>query len=139
MVKTRGVDKATQKWRDRVAVASGDYADGVANPRRPWKASTLEAEPRFEAGVQVAIREKRFGKGVSASTDEKWKSKAADLGTRRFPEGVAAAEPDYRAGMGKVISAIEGVTLPPRYPAGDPRNYERVKAIGEAVRKAVKG
>lgn len=76
---------------------------------------------------------------MNAAGTEKWSKKAKDLGVRRWPEGVAAAKPDYQAGMAKVIAAIEGTTLPPRFPAGDPRNYERVKAIGEAVRKAVGG
>lgn len=139
MVKTRGLDRATNKWKDRVSVASGDYADGVANPREDWKNATLAAQDRYEAGVQASIRDKRFGAGVSASGTEKWAKKAKDLGARRWPEGVNAATPDYQAGMAKVITAIEGVALPPRYPAGDPRNYERVKAVGEAVRKAVRG
>lgn len=138
-MKTRGLEKATEKWRNRVSVAGQDYADGVADPRQDWQKATKEAEPRYEAGVTASIRDKRYGKGVDKAGTDKWSKRSKDLGVKRWPEGVNAAQPDYKSGMEKVIAAIEGVTLPPRYPAGDPRNYERVKAVGEAIRKATKG
>ena len=37
--------------------------------------------------------------------------------------------------MGEVLRVMEGVTLPARGPKGDPKNYDRVKAIGEALHK----
>lgn len=139
MPKTRGLEKAAAKWRDRVAVAGTDYEEGVKAPRTDWKAASKEAEKRYEEGVQSAMKDKRFGSGVDKAGTEKWQRKTVELGARRWPEGVRAAEGDFKDGMAKVITAIEGATLPPRFPAGDPRNLERVKAITEAVRKAVKG
>lgn len=139
MVKTRGVEHATEKWARKVGVAGPDYSAGIADPKRDWKTETAQAEPRYEEGVRGAIADKRFGKGVARAGTEKWQRKATALGPSRWSEGVAAAQDDYNKGMSVVISAIEGVTLPPRGPAGDPRNYERVKAIGQAVSRATRG
>jgi len=139
MVKTRGVEHATEKWARKVAVAGPDYQAGIADPKKDWKTETAAAEPRYEEGVRGGIADKRFGKGVARAGTEKWSRKATSVGVDRWSPGVAAATEDYNKGMGVVISAIEGVTLPPRYPAGDPRNYERVKAIGTAVSRATRG
>jgi len=139
MVKTRGVEHATEKWARKVGVAGPDYEAGIRDPKKDWKSETAAAEARYEEGVRGAISDKRFGKGVARAGTEKWSRKTEAVGIGRWPEGVAAAKDDYNTGMAAVISAIEGVTLPPRYPAGDPRNYERVKAIGQAVSRATRG
>jgi len=138
MVKTKGIDKTLAKWQARVSVAAPDYEDGIKNPKKDWKSEAKAAEARYEDGVRAAIAEKRFGKGVEAAGTEKWQKKAIEVGVARWAPGVAAATEDYKAGMSKVLAAIEATTLPPRYAAGDPRNYERVKAIGQAVHNAVK-
>jgi hypothetical protein len=100
----------------------------------------MDAAEAQKAGVQEALADGRFERGVQNAGDEKWKRKAAQVGSQRFGPGVAAAKDDYARGFGPFASIIEGVTLPPRGPAGDPRNYENVKLIGEALHDAkVKG
>ena len=139
MVKTRGIEYTKKKWKSRVDVAAPDYEAGIKDPKKDWETETKEAEARYEEGVRKAISEKRFGKGVEEAGTEKWQEKTIEKGVRRWPEGVAVAEPDYEEGMKPVLDAIEGVKLPPRYPAGDPRNLERVKAITTAVHEKLKG
>jgi len=139
MVKTRSIDKTVKKWNDRVAVAGPDYEAGVKDPKADWGTETKAAESRYEDGVKVAIGKKLFGKGVDAAGTAKWQKKTIEKGVRRWPEGVAVAVPDYEKGMKPVLDVIAGVTLPPRYPAGDPRNLERVKAITTAVHEKIKG
>lgn len=139
MVKTRGIDATKKKWTDRVAVAGPDYEAGVKDPKKDWGDETKAAEGRYEDGVKAAMAKKLFGKGVDEAGTGKWKDKTIEKGVRRWPEGVAIAGPDYEKGMKPVLDVIEGVTLPPRYPAGDPRNYERVKAIGTAIHEKIKG
>jgi len=138
MVKTKGIERTTKKWRERVNVAGPEYELGIRDPKKDWKTETAGAESRYEEGLRAAMAEKRFGKGVTAAGTKKWQDKTIEIGLRRWPEGVALAEDEYHGGMSVVIDAIERVVLPPRYPAGDVRNYERVKAIGTAVREAVK-
>ena len=70
---------------------------------------------------------------------EKWKSKAIQVGKQRFVQGVQGAEALYASGVAPFLSTIEATTLPPRFPKGDPRNLERVKAITIALRKKKTG
>jgi len=135
MVATKPLDQVVAKWKRKVAGASEDYRDGIMNPKSDWQTETLKAEPRYKTGVTQAAAEGRFGKGVSAAGTEKWKKGAVEKGVARWPEGVAMAEDEYRSGMGDVLNTISGVTLPARGPKGDPRNYERVKAIGDALHR----
>ena len=135
MVATKPLDQVVAKWKRKVAGAAEDYRDGINNPKADWQTETLKAESRYKTGVTQAASEGRFGKGVSKAGTEKWKKGAIEKGISRWPEGVAMAEDEYRSGMGDVLNTISGVTLPAKGPKGDPRNYERVKAIGDALHR----
>ena len=130
------VSESADKWVKRAGAASADYARGVANPRRSWEEATLEAEGAQEAGVTEAITNKSFAKGVRNAGNAKWQRKATDVGAPRFGPGVAAAKSDYEQGFAPFANVIQGITLPPRGPKGDPRNFERVKIIGDALHEA---
>lgn len=127
------------KWKRRVDGATEDYRLGVTDASVDWAGPTKAAEATYKEAVVKAAGEGKFGRGVARAGNEKWKQKTAAKGPARWSSGVAEAQPDYESGMGKVLSAIAGVTLPPRGPAGDERNYERVKAVGRAVHNATKG
>ncbi len=139
MVKTKPLEKVVEKWQRKVSVAAEDYRAGVSDPKKDWATETKAAEPRYKEGVIKAANEGRFGRGVAAAGTEKWKTAATTKGVERWGPGVSVAGPEYAEGMSKVLRAIESATLPPRYPAGDERNIERVRAINKAVHQAVKG
>lgn len=82
---------------------------------------------------------KSFGKGVARAGTAKWQKGATEKGPGRWTSGVAAAEDEYRQGMGAVIQVIEGTTLPPRGPKGDPKNYDRSRVLGTKLHDAFKG
>ncbi len=124
-----------QRWANRVQTATQDYAEGVANPRRSWQASTSAAQDAYKAGVTKAAAEGRFAKGVAKAGDEKWKRKATTVGAERFGPGAAAAVQDYQSGVAPYIQTIESTNLPPRGPKGDPRNIERVRVLADALHK----
>jgi len=130
---------SADKWVRRAGQAGPDYARGVQNPRTSWQDATTAAAESQAAGVQQAIAEGRFEKGVAAAGNAKWQRKATTVGAQRFGPGVAAAKGDYEAGFSPFAAVIQGVQLPPRGPKGDPRNYERVSAIGTALHEAKKG
>jgi hypothetical protein len=46
---------------------------------------------------------------------------------------------DYQEGVQPYLDTIAATVLPPRFPKGDPRNLERVKAITTALRKRKTG
>lgn len=124
------------KWARVVQGRGQDYADGIANPRVDWKTATLAAEGAHTAGVQAAIANKSFAKGVARAGTEAWREGAMTKGPARWQQGIALATAKYAANFAKFARIIAGITLPPRGPAGDPRNLQRVAVIADALHKA---
>lgn len=122
-----------KRWATRAAAATGDYTDGVKNPRVSWQAATAGAAAAQAAGSQKAIAEKRFEKGVAAAGDAKWQTKTVQKGPGRFAEGVAGAQGDYATAVAPYLAVIESVQLPPRGAVGSDGNYQRVMAVGKAL------
>lgn len=123
-----------KKWARVTPQRSEDYSTGVKNPTKDWGASTLAAADSQAKGVQQAITEKRFEKGVSKAGTAKWQAKSATKGVDRWGPGVQVAQPDYEAGFAPYAQRIASTNLPPRYPKGDPRNLERVAVVAKALR-----
>lgn len=140
MARIRSTAEIARKWVEVTPGRTAQFEAGVESPLADWKQNTKAAEKNYEAGIQVAIAGKRFGKGVDAAGTEKWKDKTLQLGVQRWGPGVTAAGPDYEKGFGPFRDVIEKTTLPPRFPRGDVRNFERVKAIGQALHeKKIRG
>ena len=137
-IKVPSAGDVAGKWKRRVDGAGEDYKRGVEDPAVDWEGPTLAAEDTYKEAVIKAANEGRQGKGVRAAGNTKWKKNTTEKGPDRWRSGVAVAEPDYQEGMGKVLNAIGGVTLPKRYPAGDDRNIDRVRAVTKAVHNATK-
>lgn len=127
-----------QKWVDRASVATEDYKTGVQNPRQSWSQATAGAENSYTQGVQKAISEKRFAKGVLKAGDSKWREGALTKGADRFASGVAAAKDRYQSQMQKVVAVIESTSLSPRNERGNENNYKRVADMGKALHQAKK-
>lgn len=137
MPKVRGDTAA--KWARRTASATEEYTAGVNNPRASWQQSTLAAESNHTAGTQAALANKSFAKGVAKASDQRWKDKALSKGAQRFGPGAQEAQGDYDKGFAPYKQVIETVNLPPRGAKGDPKNYERVRVMGTALRNAKMG
>lgn len=133
MANIKPLDQIAKKWSTVTPGRAGEYKAGVENPRKSWAESTLNAKQAYSDGVQAAISENRFEKGVANAGDAKWKKGAVEKGATRWPQGVALATDEYRAGFARYHGVIQNTTLPPKGPKGDPRNYDRVRAIGEAL------
>jgi len=136
MADIKPIDKIAQKWATVTPQRTSDYAAGLTSPRRSWEQATTEAAAAQAAGVQDAIARDAFAKGVAKAGQAKYLRKATGVGAQRFGQGVQAAKADYQTGFAPYVSVIQGVNLPPRGPKGDPRNYERVSAVGEALHNA---
>lgn len=124
-----------ERWARRSAAAAQDYEAGIQAPRVDWESATVAAEQNHKAGTEASLREGRFVKGVKKSGNAWWKQQATTLGPRRFQEGVQAGQDTYEEGFAPVRAVIEQTKLPPRGPKGDPKNYDRVKTMGEALRR----
>lgn len=132
MARVRG--NPADKWVRRASASTADYTEGVNNPRRSWQQATTQAAAAQAAGVQQAIQQKRFEKGVAAAGEQKWQSRAASVGSERFAGGVAAGASDYAQRVQPFFDVIDSTSLPPRGPKGDPRNIERVAVLNKALR-----
>lgn len=133
MAEIKRLDAIREKWGRVTPGRTEDYKLGIMNPKRDWETETAEAADRYKMGVDAAHAKGMFGKGVKAAGTTKWKDRALKKGPGRFAEGVYIAAPDYEKGFAPFHAAIERTTLPPKFPKGDPRNIERVKAIAVAL------
>jgi len=136
----RSAAEIAEKWARVTPGRSADYAAGIEKPKKSWSEAALAAEEAYEGGVQQAIAEKRYAKGVREAGDEKWKRKAKELGTTRWGPGISAAKGDYERGFAPFRDVIERTVLPPRKPKGDPSNIDRVRILAAALHEAkIKG
>jgi len=115
------------------------YEDGVLNPKKDWEKETLASEPRYEEGIRDSIKLKSFGKGVKRVGTAKQQNNTIKKGVPIWPDRVREAEDIMASAMAKVVIAARAIVLPQRYPAGDPRNIERVKAVMTGLRKMKTG
>lgn len=122
-----------KKWLRITSGRTEDYELGVRDPQKDWAKETSDAEDRYEEGVKKAILRKAFSKGVNKVGTAKQQLKSITKGIPRFAEGVMGAENDMKEGMEPVVAVLSALKLPQRYPSGDPRNLERVKAIQQAL------
>jgi hypothetical protein len=125
----KDVSRIAAKWARVAPQRTQDYTDGVGAPRRDWSAASAAAQDTHSTAMQRAATNKSYSKGVRAAGSAKWQTRALAKGPNRYAEGVSIGEPDYRAGFTPFAETIARTTLPPRFPKGDPRNLERVKAI----------
>ena len=135
MAKVKDLTAIREKYARVTPQRSEDYRLGVTTPREDWAGATLAAEKSYELGVAGAVARKAFGKGVTKAGTGKWQDKARTIGAERWGPGVSAGVAAYETGFAPYRAEIEKTTMPPRYPTGDPRNLERVKAIDIALRK----
>ena len=125
------------KWANRAAASGSEYQSGAANPRRSQSASAIEAKDNYAMGVNSAIAEDRYAKGLQKSGDAKWQKGIREKGQQRYQQGVVGAQDEYRAGFQPYASALTGLELGPKGPKG--QNYGRVQQVGEMLRAVKKG
>lgn len=131
MAKIKSLDRISEKWKRVASGAQAEYEEGVKNPRVDWAEATAAAEQNYEQGVQQAISQKSFGKGVKSAGTAKWQKNAIEKGPQRFAQGVQLSEDNYKSGFAPFRTVIENTTLPPRGPKGDPKNIQRVAVLAK--------
>jgi len=133
MAEIKDTSRVAAKWARVTPERTTDYLDGVNQPRRDWARAASGAQETHAAAMVKAAASKSYARGVNAAGTAKWQTRAVAKGPGRFQEGVRIAESDYMRGFEPYAAVIKGVALPPRYPKGDPRNLERVRAIAIAL------
>ncbi len=135
MPPVKSLDKISEKWARVAAVSQPDYIDGIRNPRADWAQQTAAAAPNYNAGVQKAIQEKRFEKGVTSAGTNKWQERSLAVGPDRWLQGINLSKNAYENGFAPFRQVIERIVLPKRGAKGDPKNIQRVAILAEALHK----
>lgn len=123
-----------KKFVQRAGAAAADYKSGVEAAGQDWADNTARSGENYAAGVQQAIGDKRFEKGVAAAGAGKYTQRASTLGAQRFPTGIAAAESEWSKGAAPYLDALKSMELPARRPKGDPGNQARAAAVATKLR-----
>jgi hypothetical protein len=134
-LKVRDAATAMKKFVARGQAAAGDYADGVRGAGQDWQAKTVAAAETYATGVTESIGRNAFARGVQDAGGARYEQKASTVGAQRFPQGIREAGGDWERGTAPYLGVLAGLTLPPRRPKGDPANYARVQAVGDALRR----
>lgn len=128
--------RVLRNWGVGVNANQANYKEGVQNPREDWATATVARKDNYAVGVQAAIANDSFSKGVQRAGSAKWSSRTLSIGPARWIQGVQAAGGAYQQGFAKYHQIISSLELPPRGPAGSPQNILRVAAIAEALHAA---
>jgi len=128
-IRIKDTGTLAQKFVTRASAAATDYRDGVATAGGDWETNTKNSESSYEAGVQEAIGQKRFGKGVSAAGGSKYQENAVKLGGVRYAPGVQNAQGAWQKGVGPYLEKLKGLSLPPKGPRRSPQNQQRANMV----------
>lgn len=135
-IAVKDISAIAKKFVARAGVAQGDYTAGVQNTTKDQAALAIAAAPSWAAGVQAAVTNGSFVRGLTKSGTAKWKANAAGIGAQRYAPGVANSAPAYVAGFTPYLNVIANLNLTPRFPRGDPRNNQRTIDVNTALNKA---
>ena len=134
-MKIKPLDQIVKKWSEVTPGRAPYYELGVKGAGKDWFDRASAAGETWASGVQEAITQNRYVKGIKKAGPEKYVEKASTVGVRRWPEGIRAATADYQSGFAPYHETIARLTLPDRGPRGDPKNLERVRVIATALHK----
>lgn len=135
MARVLSAEAIARKFKANAQRADGDYEYGARNPRRDWKEAAIAGEEAFAAAMLEVITNGLRAAGIRRIDARKWIDRIVAVGKARYREGVSGAEEKYKSGVRPYLELLQSLmeTLPPRGPKGSVENYERSRAIGEAL------
>lgn len=137
-IKVKDTAAIAAKYVNRAGAATKDYSDGVANAGGDWEAGAKAGEQNYVAGVQEAIGDGRYGKGVTGSAS-KYTQNATKLGANRYGPGVQNAQGAYQTGVQPYLDKLKSLTLPPKGPRRSPQNQQRANMVALELGKLKTG
>jgi len=133
MADIKPLARSSEKWKRQSQTAQPEYVAGVTGTKKDWAQNTGAAAANYETGVQSAIADQRFQRGVQAAGTSKWRNNTLAKGPARWADGIAKSIGNYEKGFAPYQQAIEQIDLPPRGPKGSPQNIQRVAAIADRL------
>lgn len=137
MANIKSMSAIAEKWGTVTPGRANYYEEGVRTTTRDWAGNTQAAAGAYAQGVSDAISRGAFAKGVGDAGSGKWQQQTLAK-KARWADGVRLGKANYQSGFAPFHAVISGVALPPRGPRGDPGNWERARAIGDALSAARK-
>lgn len=134
--RTKSAELATKNWQDVTPGRASYWKDRTVEAASRAIANAVAAIPNWRIGVGSGSAEVLLRSGLNRAGAAKITRKVEKVGVNRFGEGVREATDDYRGRITTVLSTIAGASDPGRGARGDPRNYQRVQAIGDALHRA---
>lgn len=123
------------------SVGTTRYAAGVRNPRRNFKSATLANNAGWKAGVQQAVTEDRFAKGMGAVNVDEAIETAATTGAATYASGASARSAKYQrkvdalaARMGAVVEQVRAMPA-----TTDAEREQRMLKMVQGARAAARG
>jgi hypothetical protein len=138
-LKVKDIAKSAAKFVSRAGVAGPDYTAGVQAAGTSQYDNALAAKANWGAGVQAAVANDSFSKGLTKVGPQKWITNATNKGAKNYPAGVAQAQSAYSAGVTPFFQVLANLNLTQRFPRGDPRNQQRSVDVQVALHKAKTG
>lgn len=139
-------DAATmsRRWKEGVSQAGERWVEGIQNPRQDFKAAALKANPAYKAGIQKALTEDSWAKGMAAVDPQEAIATAVQVGASGYAQGALARAPKHERVMGRVAPLMsQAVTTVRAMPANtDAEREARAIAMirgGRDVGKRLKG
>lgn len=133
-VTVKSAAASAQKFVNNAQAAAPAYTSGVQAAGQKWAAGTAGSAQAWQQGVQQAISDGRFAAGVDATSQSKYQTRASTVGAQRYPQGVAGSAQTWQTAVAPYLNTIANLNLPARGPKGSPANYQRVQAVGQALR-----
>jgi len=99
-------DEATSRMISGAQNAAARWEDGIANPRRSFKAAGIAAADKHKARTGEALNDNRFAKGMAQVNEEQAIATALAVGGAAISQGMQAREPKIRQRMSKYFSLL---------------------------------
>lgn len=133
MVSVNDLGDSADKFERRAGQAGQDYEAGVsAVSDSEQQSATLDAADTWEQGVQEAISNGTFSEGVN-NPNKSWQEAALSVGSTRFTQGASQAGDTWQDAFGDFADTLESLNLQPRGARDSEANYQRSKAVGQAL------
>jgi hypothetical protein len=107
MVDVASLSDSASKFERRTGQAGQDYEAGVsATSDSEQQQATLDAADSWETGVQNAIQNGTFEKGVNDPT-QSWQQAALEVGSSRFTQSASQAGDQWSSGFSEFADTLE--------------------------------
>jgi len=122
-------EQIAAKYQRGVAGAAQDYAEGVQNPSRPWASATAAASGRWRTGIQEAINNNSFQRGVQKAGDAKWQERAINRGAQNYAGAAPVAAQEYAKVAGQIMAAGNAARSASQAMPGDTQEQRLQRAL----------